>query len=449
MRSLFLLSTLVVSGFAADPYDQSKVPLESDASDPSLTKIVLVAGTPSSKPGGHEYFAGCALFMDWLKQTPGVFPVMARDGWPKNEGIFDNARSVVFYMDGGAKIPFLDERRWELVRELEKRGVGLVFLHQMIEFPQERREEAKRWLGGVFATGAGGRGHWESTFDQFPDHPATRGVKPFTINDGWLYGMDWVEAGDRLTHVLTIVPPDSSRSSDASRRRSGQRETIGWTFERENGGRSFSFSAADAHASWAEESLRRAVINGILWTARHDVPKDGASVLLAEGALEQNLDDKRKTQTTGKPARNPKVNYVAPRSLPGIGMDDIEGRIKGEWSGSSAVGPTIIGVNYLHDGGKNKGEASICFVPDVKVAGEYEVLLFAPPQGNRSKAVPVEITIADRPPIIVTIDQTRADLAGVHSLGRFQLPAGKGTQVLISNADTSGVVVVDGLQLRP
>ena len=158
MRFLFVLLTTAAVGAAVDPYDQSGVPLEVDTSDSSLTKIVLIAGTPSSKPGGHEYFAGCALFMDWLRQTPDVFPVMTRDGWPRNERIFDGARAVVFYMDGGAKIPFLDDRRWQLVRDLERRGVGLVFLHQMVDFPDARRAEAKRWLGGLFAAGVGGRG---------------------------------------------------------------------------------------------------------------------------------------------------------------------------------------------------------------------------------------------------------------------------------------------------
>ena len=46
--------------------------------------------------GEHEFFAGSALLMDMLKQTPGVFPVMARDGWPKDEKIFTGAKAVVF-----------------------------------------------------------------------------------------------------------------------------------------------------------------------------------------------------------------------------------------------------------------------------------------------------------------------------------------------------------------
>src|SRR5438045_2379358 len=90
-----------------DPYDQSPVPLEVDSKDPKLTKIVLIAGKRSHGPGEHEHFAGCALLMNMLKQNAGVFPVMARDGWPKNDAIFDGAKSIVVYADGGGGHPIL------------------------------------------------------------------------------------------------------------------------------------------------------------------------------------------------------------------------------------------------------------------------------------------------------------------------------------------------------
>src|SRR5262245_31870725 len=89
--SSFLIS---LSSFSAD------VPIEFDTRDTKLTKIVLLAGEPSSKPGQHEYFADCALMFDWLKQMPGVWPVLVRT-WPTNEAIFDGGKSIVVLMDGG------------------------------------------------------------------------------------------------------------------------------------------------------------------------------------------------------------------------------------------------------------------------------------------------------------------------------------------------------------
>src|SRR5262245_400856 len=77
---------------ADDPFDQSGVPIEKQPTDPALAKIVLVAGRPSHGPGEHEFFAGCAVLMKLLQQTPGVFPVMVRDGWPKDPKTFENAK---------------------------------------------------------------------------------------------------------------------------------------------------------------------------------------------------------------------------------------------------------------------------------------------------------------------------------------------------------------------
>ena len=98
--SLCLIATLARAELTDE---QKKVPLEADTPDASLAKIVLLAGPVSNKPGQHEYFSGCAMLMKCLKQTPSVWPVMAAEGWPKNEAIFKGAKSVVIYMDGGPK----------------------------------------------------------------------------------------------------------------------------------------------------------------------------------------------------------------------------------------------------------------------------------------------------------------------------------------------------------
>src|SRR5262245_36929099 len=101
-----------------DPYDQSGVPLEVQPTDLKAVKIVLVAGRQSHGPGEHEFFAGCALLMKLLKQTPGVAPVMVRDGWPKNPKTFENAKAVVFFMDGGGGHPIIQKGHREVVQKL-------------------------------------------------------------------------------------------------------------------------------------------------------------------------------------------------------------------------------------------------------------------------------------------------------------------------------------------
>ena len=77
------LCTYLVERFGFNGFVASKVPVENQPAGPTLKKIVLVAGRMSHDPGEHEFFAGCAILMKLLQQTPGVFPVLARDGWPK------------------------------------------------------------------------------------------------------------------------------------------------------------------------------------------------------------------------------------------------------------------------------------------------------------------------------------------------------------------------------
>src|SRR5262245_15259989 len=121
--AVFLVSSLIPVMAASDPHDQSGVPLEQDTADANLAKVILLASGPSSKPMAHEYFAGCALLMDWLKQQPGVWPVMARD-WPGNEAVLKGARAILYYGDGGGKQPFVEPHRWAAFSKLMDSGVG-------------------------------------------------------------------------------------------------------------------------------------------------------------------------------------------------------------------------------------------------------------------------------------------------------------------------------------
>ncbi|WP_414663688.1 ThuA domain-containing protein [Horticoccus sp. 23ND18S-11] len=293
MKFLSLLCLAATLAHAAPSYDQSGVPLEVDSPDPKLAKIILLASGPSSKAMAHEYFAGCALLMDWLKQQPGVWPVMARD-WPKNPAVLAGAKCVVYFGDGGGKQPFMEPQRWAALTRLMDAGTGLVLLHQAMDFPKgPEGDRVKDWLGGVFRSDIGCRGHWDMTFSKIGEHPVTRGVKPFAApGDGWLYNMHF--AGTGVTPLLVGTVPEKSRSTADAKKHPGRDEVIAWAFERPGGGRGFSFTGADLHVSWTYESQRTLVLNGILWSAGLNVPAGGAKASFDPAALERNLDDKRK-----------------------------------------------------------------------------------------------------------------------------------------------------------
>lgn len=277
MKTIGLLLALV-----AAPQDRGDVPLEVEPTDPAAAKIVLVAGSFSKGGGEHEYFAGSVVLFNLLKQTPGVFPVLAAEGWPRNEKIFENARAVVFYMDGGGKQPVLAPGRLELIERLAARGVGLVHLHQIIDYPKAYTERLLPLIGGVWVPGAGARGHWDGEFSSFVEHPITRGVAPFKENDGFIYKLKFVDGLRGVTPLLRTSPPKTTLK-DAE-------DVVAWAYERPERGRSFVFTGGHLQSSWGLEGLRRFVTNGILWSAGLDIPAAGAPVALDPADLKKYLD---------------------------------------------------------------------------------------------------------------------------------------------------------------
>src|SRR5438105_8266679 len=70
-------------------------------------KIVLVAGHPSHGPGDHEFNAGVQLLHNCLQNVPGVKSTYHLNGWPKDPHAFDDADTILFFMDGGASHPII------------------------------------------------------------------------------------------------------------------------------------------------------------------------------------------------------------------------------------------------------------------------------------------------------------------------------------------------------
>lgn len=295
----WLTLLLVVAGLASlkaadvDPYDQSSVPLEVQPDSPRANKIVLVAGRQSHGPGAHEFFAGCAVLMKLLKQNLDVFPVMARDGWPKDPRTFEGARSVVFYMDGGGGHPIIQKDHREAVQKLIDQGIGFVNLHYAVEYPKSQSGHILNWLGGYYETGFSTNPHWKAEFKDLPQHPITRGVKPFAIEDEWYFNIRFTPAAKNVTPILKATPPDSVRRTEAAKQFPGREEIVAWAFEREKG-RSFGFTGGHFHRNWGEENFRRLVVNAILWTAQLEVPTTGARVDLDPAELNRHLDRKTK-----------------------------------------------------------------------------------------------------------------------------------------------------------
>ncbi len=236
------------------------------------TKIVLVAGQVKEvdKMGHHDYLGGCRIMEAMLKQTPDVEVVMVEKEWPADESVFEGAAAVVFYTDGGGKQAYLaTPEHVALVQKMADGKTGLVNLHQAVEFTPEFAKQSADWTGGVY-NAFSSRGHWDSVHDKFPEHPITRGVTAWKINDGWLNRFKFP------AEMKGITPLVWSGKEALGSPEGGDKDIVCWTFDRPSGGRSFNFSGLDAHFAWELDGMRKLVINGILWSAGIEIPTGGA-----------------------------------------------------------------------------------------------------------------------------------------------------------------------------
>ena len=285
----FITVSLVIGSVSpgADPTLPPGVAVEEQPRDPKAAKVVLVAGPNYYKPGEHEYVAGCAVLAELLRQTPGVAPVLALD-WPTKPETFAGARSVVFFLDGGDKHPFLKADRLAQVQKLTDTGAGVVLLHQGIDVPKDLGDRLRSLTGAAWEKGPGARAHWVAEFRSFPDHPVFRGVTPFKIDDGWLYQLRFAPGMKGVTPLLRTAPPKSPPGKEAS-----DSAIVAWAYERPadvgKPGRAFVFTGGHLHASFAEEGYRRFLVNGILWSAGVEVPASGAPVALNPAELGKYL----------------------------------------------------------------------------------------------------------------------------------------------------------------
>ena len=112
-------------------------------------------------------------------------------------------------------------------------------------------------------------------------------MEPFSLEDEWYYHMRFRENMQGVTAVLsTIAPestlerPDGPHSGNPHVRASvakGEPQHLGWCVERPDGGRGFGFTGGHYHQNWRDDQFRKFVLNGIVWTAKMEVPEKGIS----------------------------------------------------------------------------------------------------------------------------------------------------------------------------
>jgi type 1 glutamine amidotransferase len=267
-----------------------------------VKRIVLVAGTPSHAPGDHEFNAGSLLLKTCLDKVSGVEAQVYLNGWPKDPTAFDDADTIMLFMDGGARHPVIQEDHLQRMGELMTRGVGLLCAHYAVEVPKEKGgPEFLAWIGGYYETGFSTNPHWDAEFKNLPKHPITNGVKPFAIRDEWYFNMRFRPGMKGVVPILAAKPSDEDRQGKSSSPRGpyphivadkGREEILMWAVERPDKGRGVGFTGGHTHQNWGNDNFRKLILNALLWTAKMEVPAEGVQSSVRQEELKLNLDPK-------------------------------------------------------------------------------------------------------------------------------------------------------------
>lgn len=273
----------------------------------SQKKVVFVAGKKSHGWGQHEHNAGCLLLAKRLQAASKeaglpVLTTVYQSGWPTDPTALDNADTVVSYCDGG-KNHYLHHNS-EAFDSIMRRGTGLVCIHYGVEVPKgPTGQRFLNWIGGYFEPHWSVNPHWTAKFETIPEHPVTRGVKPFEIKDEWYYHMRFAPEMTRVSPLLSALPPkdslsrpDGPHSGNPHVRKAvlenKQVQHLAWAFERGDGkGRGFGFTGGHFHHNWKHDDFRKLVLNAIVWTAHGEVPQGGVeSATPTQEELDANQD---------------------------------------------------------------------------------------------------------------------------------------------------------------
>jgi type 1 glutamine amidotransferase len=183
------------------------------------------------------------------------------------------------------------------------KGAGFACLHYAVEPTREKGQaEFLDWMGGAFEINWSVNPTWIADIKSLPEHPVTRGVKPFAIRDEWYFHMRFRDGMQGVTPLLSAVPtPGTIKRDDGPHENNptvrdeverGLVQHLAWAAERPNGGRGFGFTGGHYHENWGDPNARKLVLNAILWLAKMEVPPDGVQSTVTEEQLKANLDPK-------------------------------------------------------------------------------------------------------------------------------------------------------------
>ncbi len=279
MPKLLLIVAAALLSFASAAADEPAT----KPGDKSVAQVLIVVGPSSHPPGSHEVAAGGRLLAHALEHAENLRGVRAEvvTEWPQDRKRLAEVAAVVFIGDTfpPMRMP-QSERIMQELAAMTARGCGIVCLHYATglraeDVAADGEHPLLHWMGGYFATRCN---HHKSIAKIFPaatitpaasDHPVSRGWTEFTLHDEPYINNYFGPDGNKLAPGVTAfatsqLPPEDPKT-----------EIVAWGVERPDGGRGFGIVMPHFYKNWALDDLRTFILNGVVWTAKVDVPKDG------------------------------------------------------------------------------------------------------------------------------------------------------------------------------
>ena len=238
-------------------------PLSAQAEEKA--KILIIATKLDHAWDTHMYSHECKMLAKCLNQNEGVEAIVSPQlDWPEDEALLEGVRSIVYYSRPAGDVLLAPERR-DKVRALFKSGVGYAAIHWSTGANMENGDNYLDMLGGWFNFK-----HSSLKVDRRPlvftaeDHPIYRGWEEYELRDEFYKDLKFHPDAQPLVKVNV----------------DGKDQVLTWVLERKdsNNGRSFGTTLGHFHDNFGIESFRRAIVNGILWSAHVEIPEGGAKV---------------------------------------------------------------------------------------------------------------------------------------------------------------------------
>lgn len=273
-------------------------------------KIVLIGGPKiHGGVGAHDTSKGIVVLKELLDGSPGARDVRILaypDGWPSEDSAFEGASTIVFFFDGLESHPLLNAAHRAQFEKAMKGGAGVVALHQASTLPaNDTTIDLPRWLGGA-RYGMFDRTE-ETVLFKPADHPIGNGVGEFLLTDEFYPTIRFLD-GKKITPILTGTLHPQFRDDKAMVIDKTEVHPVAWAFERDDGGRAFTFTGLHYLAGLDDPALRKLVLNAIFWTAKIEVPRDGVTTTAPVDVAQKFVDQELKAELEAAAAPNKTID---------------------------------------------------------------------------------------------------------------------------------------------